>query len=64
MPPSYRGGVADFIPRPLWPDGSKPVSLVKLGARQIGLRMQLTTGERMTMPLTPATFAMLLPKRR
>ena len=28
--------MADFIPRPLWPEGSKPLSLVKLGARQIG----------------------------
>jgi hypothetical protein len=51
--------VTEFIPRPLWPEGCKPTSLVKLGEKRIGIRMTLASGERMTMPLSDATFKML-----
>jgi hypothetical protein len=42
----------------------KPVSLVMLGDGRLGLRLTAKAGERMTIPLVPATVAMLFPKPR
>jgi hypothetical protein len=54
--------VADFIPRPLWPEGCKPTSLVKLRGNGIGIRLTFESGERMTMPLGQATIEQMFPR--
>ena len=52
----------DFNPLRGWPGSCKPTSIVRLDEARLGLRMTCGTGERMTMPLAQATFAMLLPR--
>jgi len=52
------------LPRPhqWWPETCKPVSIVKLDEARLGLRFKCASGDRMTMPLTPATLGMIRPK--
>jgi hypothetical protein len=52
----------EFSRRRLLPEWCKPVSVVKLDETRLGLRVVRPDGERMTMPLDQATFAMLLPR--
>jgi len=55
--------VVDFKPaHPWWPAECKPLSIVRLDEKSLGLRLACASGERMTMPLGQATFEMLWPK--
>jgi hypothetical protein len=52
--------VVDFKPgHPWWPAECKPLSIVRLDEKYLGLRLACASGERMTMPLGQATFEML-----
>jgi hypothetical protein len=42
--------------------GFKPESIVRLDQKCLGLRVRLASGERITMPLGPATFNMRFPR--
>jgi hypothetical protein len=50
------------VPSPWWPAACKPVSIVELNEKCLGLRVVCASGERMTVPLGQATFEMLWPK--
>jgi hypothetical protein len=43
---------------PWWPAICRPVNVVALDEKRLGLRFTCTSGERMTMPLEPITGSM------